>query len=121
MISRGEELPERWYASIEKSKDKARKLLRQIVAIDQNTSIVVGRLNEAGVDRLWRIKYPYCKLILVSAERYRIDGKFETKLNEEQLCYVNKPEMIMSLEELQKRFPNIHEDVHVKMRTNTYG
>src|SRR3990172_8650906 len=120
MIS-GQELPDRWYVNIEKSRDKARRLLKEIVAVDQNTSIVIGKLTDAGIDRLWRLKYPYCKLILINAERYRIDGKFEAKINEEQLCYINKPEMIMSLEELQKKFPQIHEDVFVKVKTNMYG
>ncbi len=120
MISKPEDLPDKWHANIERSKDKARKLLKQIVAVDQNTSIVVGKLTDMGIDRVWRLKFPYCKLILIKAERYRLDGKFETKFNEEQLCYINKPEMIMDLEELQKRFPEIHADVHVKMKTNSY-
>ena len=121
MISKTEGLPDKWNISIDKAKDKARKLLKQIVAIDQNTSIVVGRLNDVGLDRLWKLKYSYCKLILANAEKYRLDGKFESKIDDEQLCFINKPEMIMSLEELQRRFPEIHADVHVKMKTDTYG
>ncbi len=115
------ELPEKWYSNIEKSREKAKRLLNQIVAIDLNTSIIVGKLEDVSVDRLWRLKYPFCKLTLKNPEKYGINGKFESKLGEEQFCFVSKPQMIMSLEELSEKFPEIHEDVHVKIRRNAFG
>jgi len=114
-------LPESWYQGIEKSKEKAEKLLHEVIAVDQTTSIIVGKLDEVSIDKLWNAKYPYCKLILKNAERYRTNGKFDTKLQDVQMCFVNKPEMIMNLEELQKRFPQIHEDVHINIKKDSYG
>ncbi|MFQ6021033.1 MAG: hypothetical protein ACE5J4_03425, partial [Candidatus Aenigmatarchaeota archaeon] len=68
-----------------------------------------------------RLKYPYTKLTMENCERYRTDGKFEFKLANTQICFVNKPEMIMSMEELAKRFPNIYEEVLGKIKKDEYG
>jgi hypothetical protein len=120
MISEGDiSLPDRWYSNIERSKEKARKLLKKIVAVDLNTSIVTGRLEDVMIDKLFRLKYPFCKLTIKKAKRYGIDEKLEMKV-EEQVCFVNKPQMILDMQELSTRFPNIHEDVHVEMKRGAY-
>jgi len=111
-----EGLPEKWYSSIEKSREKAKNLLKKVVAIDLNTSIVVGKLDDVALDKLFKLKYPFCKLTLSKARRYRIDGKLETDITGDQVCFVNKPQMIMDMDDLSRKFPNIHEDIHVEIR-----
>ena len=44
VVKENVELPEKWYSDIEKSKEKARKLLKNVVAVDLNTSIIDGKL-----------------------------------------------------------------------------
>ncbi len=120
MISEGDiTLPDRWYSNIEKSKEKARKLLKKVVAVDLNSSIIIGRLEDVMIDRLFRLKYPFCKLTLKKAKRYNINEKLEAKL-EDQVCFVNKPQMILDMQELSTKFPNIHEDIHVEIRKGVY-
>lgn len=112
-------LPDNWYSNIEKSKEKARKLLKKVIAVDLNTSIITGKLEDVMVDKLFRLKYPFCKLTISKAKRYGIDEKLEAKL-EEQVCFVNKPQMILDMQELSTRFPSIHEDVHVEIKKGVY-
>jgi len=119
-ISEGDiSLPDRWYSNIEKSKEKARKLLRKVIAVDLNTSIVTGILEDVMIDRLFRLKYPFCKLTLRKAKRYNIDEKLETKIDE-QVCFINKPQMILDMQELSTKFPNIHEDVFIEIKKGVY-
>ena len=110
------ELPDEWFSSIEKSREKAKKLLKRLIAVNLNTSIIVGRLEDVGVDKLWRLKYPFCKLTLSKPEKYNMDGKLESKLGDEQVCFISKPQMIMDIDELSERYPEIHEEVHIRMR-----
>ena len=92
-------LPESWYSQIEKSKERARKFLRKIVAIDLNDSVLVGKLDDVTLDKLFRLKYPFCKLTLTSAKKYSIEGKLEKQIEGEQICFVNKPQMILDMDE----------------------
>jgi len=112
-------LPEKWYSSIEKSREKAKKLLKQVIAVDLNTSVVIGKLEEVSLDKLFRLKYPFCKLTLSKAKKYRTDGKFEST-SDGQVCFVNKPRMIMDMTELSSKFPKIHEDTHVDIRRGRF-
>jgi hypothetical protein len=114
------ELPEKWYSDIEKSKEKARKLLKKVVAVDLNTSIVVGKLEDVSLDKLFRLKYPFCKLTLSKAKKYGMDSKVESTIEVEQVCFVNNPQKILDMSELSRRFPEIHEDVHVEIRKGVY-
>ncbi|MEM5778464.1 MAG: hypothetical protein QXK49_02465 [Candidatus Aenigmatarchaeota archaeon] len=116
-----ESLPESWYSQIEKSKEKARKFLKKVIAVDLNDSILVGVLNDVSLDKLFRLKYPFCKLTLIKAKKYSLDGKLEKQIEGEQICFVNKPQMIMDMEELSKKFPEIHEDIHVDLRRGRFG
>jgi len=110
------ELPDEWFTSIEKTREKAKKLMKKLIAVNLNTSIIVGRLEDVGVDKLWRLQYPFLKLTLSKPAKYDVDGKLESKLGDEQVCFVSKPQMIMDIDELSERFPEIHEDVHIRMR-----
>ena len=112
-------LPGGWHANIEKSKDKARKMLKKVAAIEINNSVMIGFIDEVSVDKLFRLKYPFCKIMLKNVKKYNMNEKLETKIDE-QVLFVNKPEMILDLKELSKRFPNIFEDVHVEMRKGVY-
>ncbi|MFH1473577.1 MAG: hypothetical protein ABIE55_01655 [Candidatus Aenigmatarchaeota archaeon] len=114
-------LPDNWYSAIEKSKEKARKLLNQVIAVDLNTSIVVGRLEDVSLDKLFRIQYPFCKLTLSMSKKYRIDEKLDKSSAGDQIAFVNKPRMIMDMTELSTKFPRIHEDTHVDIKRGRFG
>ncbi|MBU5558018.1 MAG: hypothetical protein QW751_02570 [Candidatus Aenigmatarchaeota archaeon] len=110
-----------WYQSVEKARIKARKFMGQPVAIYQSTSVVIGKLVGVDLDRLFRANLPYCKLTISKPLRYRTDGKFECKMGDTELFFVNKPEMIMSLVELDGRFPEIHTHVAAKVKAGEWG
>ena len=115
-----EKLPESWYSQIEKSKERARKLLKKVVAIDLNDAVLVGKLDDVTLDKLFKSNYPFCKLTLTKAKKYNAEGKLEKQIEGEQICFVNKPQMILDLDELAKRFPEIHADVHVDIRRERF-
>lgn len=108
-------LPNGWHANIEKSKEKARKLLKKIVIVEINNAIILGTLEDVSIDKLFKLKYPFCKLTVTQVKKYDMNEKIEAKLDE-QILFVNKPEMILDMKELAKKFPNIYQDVHVEMR-----
>ncbi|MEM5804595.1 MAG: hypothetical protein QXU82_01975 [Candidatus Aenigmatarchaeota archaeon] len=109
-----------WYKEVEKCKIKSRNLLNQLVAVDQSTSIIVGHLTAADIDRLWRLKYPYVRLALTKPVRFRADGRFDFKMGEEEMIFINKQDMIMSKEELSNRHPNIFKEVQAKLIKNQW-
>ena len=115
-----EALPESWYSQIEKTKDIARKLLRKVVAIDLNDSILVGKIEDVTLDKLFKLKYPFCKVTLVKAKKYNPEGKLEKQIEGEQICFVNKPQMILEMEELSKKYPEIFQDTHVDIRRGRF-
>lgn len=112
--------PSSWNSQIEKAKDKSRKLLRKVVAVDMSNTVMVGKLEDVSLDKLFRSNYPFCKLTLTNAKKYNSNQKLERKLEGEQVCFVNKPDMVMDIDELQKRFPEIHEDIHVEIRSGRF-
>ena len=113
-------LPESWYSAIEKSKTKARKLLNQVIGVDLNTSIVIGKLEDVSMDRLFRIQHPFVKLTLKNAKKYRTDGKIESCVQMDQIAFVNKPQMVMDMQELSSKFPEIHADTHVDIKRGRF-
>jgi len=115
-----ENLPEGWYSKIEKSREKSRKLLGKVIAVDLNTSVVVGKLEDVMLDKLFRLKYPFCKLTLSRAKRFSIDGKFESSTDTDQVCFINKPSMLMDLDDFSKKFPKMYEDVLVEIKRGRY-
>lgn len=106
------EVPQNWYGGIEKAKDKARRLLRKVIAVDQNTSVVIGRLAAVDIDKLWKSNVPYCRLLVNDSLRFRLDGKMEAKLGSEEVFFVNKPQMVMTVDEMEQRFPRIHDEFY---------
>lgn len=115
------DVPDNWYQTVEKAKTKARKLIQQTIAVDQNTSVVVGKLISVDIDTLWRAKFPYCKLTVQNPVRYRTDGKFECKMGDTELFFVNKPDMVMNMAELNTRFPKVRSDAAVRLKTGEFG
>ncbi|MBR9682836.1 MAG: hypothetical protein GOV02_04115 [Candidatus Aenigmarchaeota archaeon] len=111
-----DKLPASWYSGVEKSREKARKLNNKVVAVDQTTSVVVGRLIAIDIDKLWNFKYPYCKLTLRNPQRYRSNGNFECKMSEIELFFVNKPKMLLDLEELSDRHPIIYRAIRKQIK-----
>jgi hypothetical protein len=113
-------LPENWYSAIEKSKTKARKLMKQVIGVDLNTSILIGRLEDVSLDKLFRIQYPFVKLTISKAKKYRTDGKPESMVQADQVAFVNKPQMVMDMQELSTKFPEIHADTHVDIKRGRF-
>ena len=120
-LSIEEKLPDSWNATIEKSKEKARKLINQLIAVDQVTSIIIGKLNSVEIDKLWHLKYPYCRLTMSRPIRFRQDGRMQHKMADQELFFINKPTMVMSIKELETRHPKIYDTILPKIRTETWG
>jgi hypothetical protein len=120
MVSEGEiALPSSWYASIEKSKEKARKLLRKVVILDMNDSIILGVLQDVMLDKLFRVQYPFVKLTLEKVKKYDARQKLVNKMDE-QIFFINKPQMIMDVKEIADKFPEVYQDFHVEMKKGVY-
>ncbi len=113
-------LPDGWYSKIEKSREKANKLMNQVIAVDLNTSLVVGKLEGVMLDKLFRVKYPFCKLTIARAKRLSIDRKFESRSDSDQVCFINKPGMIMNMGEFSQRFPKFHEDISYEIKKGRF-
>ncbi len=111
-IVRTNEFPQSWYGGVDKAKEKARRLLNKVVVIDQNTSIVIGKLASVDIDKLWRSNVPYCRLLVNDAIRFRPDGKMEAKLGAEEVFFVNKPQMVLTVDEMEKSHPKIHDEFY---------
>lgn len=109
-----------WFAGVEKAREKAARLLRQRIAVDQSTSIIVGELEAVDVDRLWQFQYPYCKLSMNNPVRFRLDGKFDHKMGEAEVFFVNKPEMVMNMSELSQKHPRIHQEAHMRIKAGKW-
>ncbi len=114
------DLPQPWYAGVEKAKEKSRKLVKQLVAVYQNTSVVVGELSAVDIDKIGQLNYPYCKLTLNNPCRFRIDGRMDHKMGETEIFFVNKPEMVMNMAELGQTHPKIHEEAHFRIKAGKW-
>jgi hypothetical protein len=119
-VNSGSAGPESWYSQIEKTKDKSRRLLRKVIAFESNSAVIVGKLEDVTLDKLFKANYPFVKITLSKAKKYNLQGKLERALNEEQICFANKPQMILDIDELSKRYPEIHEDTHVEIRRGRF-
>lgn len=119
--TREDQLPDAWYQAVERAKEKARKFIGTVIAVDQSTSVVAGKLTAVDIDTLWRLKYPYCKLTMRRPVRYRRDGRLDCRLGDEELFFVNKPSMVLTMPELSATFPKIHMDVLGKVRMGNFG
>ena len=113
-------LPNSWYTQIEKTKEKARKLLKKVIAIDLNDTILIGILDDVTLDKLFKLQYPFCKLTISKYKKYNQEGRLEKQEEGEQICFVNKPQMILDMQELSSRFPEIYEDIHIEIKKGVY-
>jgi hypothetical protein len=120
MVVNNSSKPDSWGSQIAKAKDKARKLLNKVIAVDMSTNILVGKLEEVSLDTLFRANYPFVKLTLSKARKYNTQEKLERALTEEQICFANKPQMILDIDELSKKYPSIHEDTHVEIKRGRF-
>jgi hypothetical protein len=113
-------LPSSWQSQIEKAKDKSRRLLRKVVAFQSNDSIVVGKLEDVSMDKLFMSNYPFVKLTFSNAKKYGLNQKLEKRIDGEHVCFANKPQMILDIDELSQRYPEIHGDIHVDIRSGRF-
>ncbi len=86
---------------VEEAKEKAKKLKGSIIAVYRTTSIVIGKLEEVKIEKLWSTQVPFCRLRLKKVKKFDLEGRLIGE-SEEDFVYVNKKEFIFSLEELEK-------------------
>ncbi len=113
--------PGKWFQDIERSREKASKHFQNVVAVNMKNSILVGKLTDISYDKLGERSYPFCKLTLSKAKKFSLSGKLKDLADDVQLCFVNNPDMIMEISELQEKFPAIHEEVHVLIKREFFG
>lgn len=112
--------PNSWNSQIEKAKEKSRKLLKKVIAFETSGNLIVGKLEDVSTDRLFRENYPFIKLTLSNARKYNAQGAMQKVFDEEQICFANKPEMVLDIDELQKKYPEIHADTHVEIKRGRF-
>ncbi len=95
------EKPHEIITSVEKAKEKARKLLDQYAGIYQTNFILLGKIKEVKLEKMWSIGILFCRIRLKNVRKFDLEGKLVSQ-SEEELVYVNKPEFVLSLEELEK-------------------
>lgn len=110
-----------WYKGVEKAKDKARKLIGKVVAINQSTSLVVGKLDAADIDKLGPSHQSTCKITLSKTKRYDLKSNFKFRDEYTVFLFVNKPEAILSAEELEKTFPKVYEEVRINVKKGVWN
>ncbi len=109
-----------WYKGVENSKEKARKMLKKVIAINQTTSLVVGKLTAAEIDKLGPGHHASCKLTLTKIKKYALTSNFKFRDEEMGLFFVNKPEMILTMEELETKYPQIFEEIHINIKKGVW-
>lgn len=115
-----EQVPAAHNREVEKAKTKARSLIKKVVVIFQGTSIIIGRLDAADLDKMGPTHFPSCKLSVTKPKRYSIENTFQFKIEDQGIYFVNKPEMIMNLEEIAEKYPEIFREVHVNIRKGVW-
>ncbi len=99
-----------WNISIERVREKAKKLIGSVIAVYQTTSIVSGILKDVSIERLWSIKCPYCKLKIENFKRFDLEGNLISE-SDEEIVFVNKSEFLFSLNELEKANKKVYKKV----------
>ena len=92
--------------NVEKTKEKAKKLQGEIAGIYQTTSILVGKVEEVKLEKLWNTGILFCRIRLKNVRKFDLEGNLISQ-SEEELIYVNKPEFILDLKELEKANPKV--------------
>ena len=95
-------------ANVEKAKEKARKLIGELTGIYQTTSILIGKITEVKLEKLWSIKILFCRIRLKNVKKFDLEGDLISQ-SDEELVYVNRPEFILTLEELEKANKKVYE------------
>ncbi len=88
-------------ANVEKAKEKARKLLEQYAGIYQTNYILVGKVKEVKLEKLWSMGILFCRIRLKDVKKFDLEGRLVSQ-SDEELIYVNKPEFVFGLKELEK-------------------
>lgn len=113
------EFSEAWYKGIEEAKEKARKIIHHIIAINQVTNVIVGQLQAAEVDRLSPGHHPACKLTMVNIKKYSKSSDFQSS-DDMGIFFVNKPDMILTMQELETKNPKVYEEVHINIKKGVW-
>ncbi|MBU3896971.1 MAG: hypothetical protein KJ697_03515 [Nanoarchaeota archaeon] len=100
---------------VEKTKMKARSFIKKIIIISQSTSLIVGKLQSADIDKMGATNYPACKLTVFKPKRYSIGNTFQFNMEDQGIYFVNKPEMIMTLDEISDKYPEIFREIHINV------
>ena len=111
---------EAWFKGVENAKEKARKLLHQVIAVNQATSIVVGKLQGAEIDKLAPGHHAACKLTMTKVKKYSTTSRFQSRTDDMGVFFVNKPEMIMTMNELEAKYPEIFEEAHINIKKGVW-
>jgi len=109
-------LPDNWYTTVEKTKQKASKFIKKVAAIEQTSSVIVGKFSVVDIDSMFESKFPYCKIMMDSAVRFKLDGSIQAKIGDLGMFFLSKPESVLSVDELAKKYPRIHEEVMAKIK-----
>jgi len=112
--------PNEWHRAVEKAKEKGRTLINKTIAVNQATSIVLGKLTGSEIDKMGPAHNETCKLTLNNIKRYDLKTNFKFKDEEEGLFFINKPENIMTLQELELKFPKIFEEAHINIKKGVW-
>lgn len=113
-------MPDKWYKKIELARERARAFEKKLVALHQTNSVVVGRLTTANIDRLWQVKYPYCKITMKKAFRFSVNGNLEANIGDDGVFWVNSPDTILTMDELSRKFPKVYREVLPKIKTGVW-
>lgn len=112
--------PNEWYKVVEKAKEKGRKLINKTIAVNQATSIVVGKLTGAEIDKMGPAHHATCKLSLSNMKRYDLKTDFQFKDEDEGVFFINNPDNIMTIQELGVKHPKIMEEVHINIKKGVW-
>lgn len=115
------EISDQWYKGVEKAKEKARKMINKTVGINQATSVVIGKLDGADIDRLGPAHHPTCKITLSNMKRYDLKTDYKFKDEEMGIFFINNPDNVMSIQELSQKFPKIHEEVMINVKKGVWN
>jgi len=113
-------MPEKWYKNVELARERAKSFMGKLVALHQTSSVVIGKLTGAEIDKLWQVKYPYCKISMKRAFRFNLNGKLETDIGDDGIFWINKPEVLLSIDELSRKFPKVYSEILPKIKRGVW-
>jgi len=115
-----DDMPNNWFKNVEIAKERAYGMLRKVAAIHQTSSVIVGKVTGAEIDKLWKANFPYCKISMEKAFRFSVSGALEATLGNDGVFWVNTPEHILTMDELSRKFPKVYSEVLPKIKTNVW-